>query len=136
MTLFKNRLSEDARSSLNKLFTDFEVLKIQIEVTGFKVDIDEFWNNVNKDDAINADLSDFEMVNDNYDVIATYKDPEGRQSQAKLSRNLDILPTIILDNNLKEDGKENPNYEKIRQHTNTILQQVKIEIEYTPEDIE
>lgn len=136
MTLFKNRLSEDARSSLNKLFTDFEVLKIQIEVTGFKVDIDEFWNNVNKDDAINADLSDFEMVDDNYDVIATYKDPEGRQSQAKLSRNLDILPTIILDNNLKEDGKENPNYEKIRQHTNTILQQVKIEIEYTPEDME
>lgn len=136
LTLFKNRLSEDARSSLNKLFTDCEGLKIQIEVTGFKIDVDDFWDNVNKNDAIHADLSDFEMEDDNYDVIATYKDPEGRQSQARLSKNLDILPTIILDDTLKEDGKEYPNYEKIREHTNTILQKVKIENEYTPKNME
>lgn len=136
LTLYKNRLSEDARSSLNKLFTGFEGLKIQIEVTGFKVDIDDFWKNVDREEALNADLSDFEMENDNYDVIATYKDPEGRQSQARLSKNLDILPTIILDNDLKEDGKEYPNYERIQQHTNTILGKVKIEIEYAPEAME
>lgn len=136
LTLFKNQLSEDARRSLSEMFIDCERLKVKVTISGFQVNINNFMANVQAGDVIDANLSDLGMENRNYDIIATYKDESGMQSQAKLSRDFDILPTIILDSALKEEGKEYPNYERIRKHTNVILNRIKVEIEYDPEDME
>lgn len=118
------------------MFADFSGLKVEIKVSGFNVSVDEFWKNMNTAEPLGADLSEFEMDDkDNFDVIATYKDFTGKQSQAKLSRNLDILPTIILDDDLKEDGKEYPSYSKMQAHTTAILKEVKKEIGYEAENL-
>ena len=131
-------MSEKARGALNQLFASFEGLKVEIKISGFDVPIEEFWKQVDKNQPIDADLSSFEMNAEghDYDVIATYKDESGRQSQARLSRNLDILPNIILPESLKENGKQYPDYGKIREHTDAILEKIKKEIGYTPNDVD
>ena len=137
LILTKTHLSSEARGALNQMFANFEGLKVEIKLSGFNVTIDEFWQQVDTEKPLDIDLSDFEMgERENYDVIATYKDISGKQSQARLSKNLDITPTIILDSALKEQGKEYPNYEKIQTHTNTILTKVKQEIGYEANEVE
>jgi len=137
LVLAKTHLSSEARGALNKLFASFEGLKVEIRLSGFNVNIDEFWQQVDTQKPLDIDLTEFEMgERENYDVIATYKDTSGKQSQARLSKNLDITPTIILDSTLKEQGKEYPNYEKIQTHTNAILAKVKQEIGYEANEVE
>lgn len=138
LTLSKTKLSESARGALNQLFASFEGLKVDIKISGFNVPIDEFWEKVNKNKPIDADLSSFEMETEenDYDVIATYKDESGHQSQARLSNDLDILPNIILPETLKEQGKQYPNYAEIQKHTQAILDKIKVETGYTPKDVE
>ena len=138
LILSKTKMSEKARGALNQLFASFEGLKVEIKISGFDVPIEEFWKQVDKNQPIDADLSSFEMNAEghDYDVIATYKDESGRQSQARLSRNLDILPNIILPESLKENGKQYPDYGKIREHTDAILEKIKKEIGYTPNDVD
>ena len=137
LILTKTHLSSEARGALNQMFAHFEGLKIEIKLSGFNVSIDEFWQQIDTQKPLGVDLSEFEMdERENYDVIATYKDISGKQSQARLSRNLDITPTIILDSTLKEQGKEYPNYERIQIHTNAILTNVKQEIGYEANEVE
>lgn len=138
LTLLKTEMSESARGALNQLFASFEGLKVEIKISGFNVPINKFWEQVDKNKPIDADLSSFEMNTEenDYDVIATYKDESGRQSQARLSKNFDILPNIILPEDLKENDKQYPDYEKIRKHTDVILEKIKKEIGYTPNDVE
>lgn len=137
LVLAKTHLSSEARGALNQMFADFEGLKVEIKLTGFNVSIDEFWQQINRQKPLDVDLSEFEMgEKENYDVIATYKDISGKQSQARLSKDFDITPTIILDATLKETDKEYPNYEKIQTHTNSILTKVKQEIGYEAVEVE
>ena len=138
LVLTKTHLSSDARGALNRMFARFEGLKVEIKLSGFNVSIDEFWQQINNTQRpLGVNLSEFEMnERENYDVIATYKDASGKQSQARLSRNFDFTPTIILDSALKEQGKEYPNYERIQTHTNTILTRVKQEIGYGAIEVE
>lgn len=137
LTLTKTALSQDAREALNHVFGDFENLKVEIKIKNFNLSIQDFWDNISRNRPLNTDLSEFEMgSDDNYDVIATYKDDTGKQSQARLSRNLDILPTIILPDSLKENGRESPDLNEIRAHTNAILTIIKREIGYEVEDVE
>ena len=138
LILSKTKMSESARGALNQLFSSFKRLKVEIKISGFDVPIEEFWKQVDKNQPIDADLSSFEMNAEghDYDVIATYKDESGRQSQARLSRNLDILPNIILPESLKGNGKQYPDYGKIREHTDAILEKIKKEIGYTPNDVD
>jgi hypothetical protein len=137
LVLAKTHLSSEARGALNQMFANFEGLKVEIKLTGFNVSIDEFWLQINRQKPLDVDLSEFEMgEKENYDVIATYKDISGKQSQARLSKDFDITPTIILDATLKETDKEYPNYEKIQIHTNSILTKVKQEIGYEAVEVE
>lgn len=137
LILTKTQMSQKARGALNTLFAAFEGLKVEIRVSGFDVSIDKFWQQINKNKPLNADLSEFEMQNaGEYNVIATYKDENGRQAQACLTKEFDILPNIILSDGIKEEGKEYPNYKRIQKHTDAILEEIKKEIGYTPNDVE
>lgn len=137
VSLIKQGLSVKARESLNPVFTEKENLKIRIEITGFEENPENFWKLFRKNKIVNSDLTALEMEeDDDFETIATYKDEFGHQSSARISKDMDILPTYFLDSSLKKEGLEYPDYELIRKHTNTILEKVKIEIGYTPEDVD
>lgn len=137
IALLKTKLSKKARAELNSLFTDFEGLKIKITITGFKLGVDSFKEGLEKGRFVHSDLSSLEIGDEsNYETIATYEDVSGRQSQAHVSKNLDIFPTIVLSEKLKVAGKEFPDYLKIQNHTDSILEKIKVELEYSPKDVE
>lgn len=137
VSFIKQGLSDKARESLNPVFTEKENLKVRIDITGFEENPETFWKMFREKKIINSDLKALEMVDDDdFETIATYKDEFGHQSSARISKEMDILPTYFLDNSLKAGGLEYPDYDLIRKHTNTILDKVKKEIGYTPEDVD
>lgn len=137
VTFLKSRLSEDARKGFNPVFAEKEGLKVRIEITGFEESPERFWKIFSNKKFIQSDLTALEMVNDDdYETIASYKDEYGHQSSAKVSKSLDILPTYFLSDDLKVDGSQYPDYDKIKRHTDLILSTVKKEIGYSPEDVE
>lgn len=137
VSLIKQGLSDEARKSLNPVFTKKENLKIRIDITGFEESPERFWRKFRKNKIINSDLTALEMDDDDdFETIATYRDEYGHQSSARVSKEQDILPTYFLSNSLKMEGVEYPDYELIRKHTNSILKDVKKDINYTPEDVD
>jgi hypothetical protein len=137
VSLIKQGLSNKARENLNPVFTEKENLKVRIEITGFEETPERFWKLFRKKKIINSDLTALEMEDDDdFETIATYKDEFGHQSSVRISKDKNILPTYFLDNSLKKEGVEYPDYNLIRKHTNSILKKVKKEIGYTPEDVD
>lgn len=137
VTFIKQKLGHDSRESLNAAFTEHEGLKVTLKFGNINESPASFLSKFNKSKYLNADLSALEMVDeDDYETVVAYKDEFGHRSSARVSKNIDILPTYFLPDELKQDGFEFPEYEKIRKHTDMILKKVKEEIEYTPVDVD
>ena len=129
----KESLSKDKRKLLNPIFTEFESLKVKIEVSGFKKNINDFWDKfLGENKYIKSNLEDLDIKeNEDFKVIAYYKDSEGHKSNTTIEKNLEIKPTIFLDENIKISGTEFFDFEKLRKHTDYILDDIKKEIGYT-----
>lgn len=129
----KESLSKGKRRLLNPMFTEFDNLKVRIEISGFKEEVGDFWKKLTKNAKItNANLKDFE-INDNNDfkTIAYYKDQDGHHSNASIQKNFEIQPTIFLDDKLKKKDSPFLDFEKVKNHTDFILDEIKKEINYT-----
>lgn len=129
----KESLSENKRSLINPLFTEFKDLKVRIEISGFKESIENFWAKFKGDEKIiNSNLEDFDIKeNEDFETIAYYEDSAGNKSHTSVRKDFDIKPTIFLSENLKISNSDHYDYEKMRNHTNEILEKIKIEIGYT-----
>ena len=76
-------------------------------------------------------MSDFDIIErDDYDMKIFYIDPKGRKANINISNPEEIKPTIFLDDDIKETGSERFDFEKIKEHTDGILEQIKEEIGY------
>lgn len=128
----KEKLNEDKRTLINPIFTEFEHLKIKIEVSGFKEKVSEFWDKFNKSNkAIGSNLEDFDIKEeDDYDVVAYYKDEDGHKSNTSIAKNFKIQPTVFLPDSIKAKDMQNYDLEKIKNHTDSILNNIKETIEY------
>lgn len=132
VTYIKERLTRDKRKLLNPLFTDFDNLKIRIEVSGFKESVNNFWNKFNKDGkTLGSNLEDFDIKEkDDYEVIAHYIDEDGHKSSTSVAKKLIPNPTVFLPDALKQQGKHYYNFAKISAHTTQILKDIQSEIKY------
>lgn len=128
----KEKLNLDKRKLLNPIFTEFENLKIKIEVSGFKKSVSEFWDTFTKSNkTIGSNVEDFDIKEEeDYDVVAYYKDEDGHKSYTSISKNFKIQPTIFLPNSIKAIGKQHYDFEKIKNHTESILKNIKDSIGY------
>lgn len=128
----KESLREGKRKMLNQMFTEFEDLKIRIEVSGFKKKAKDFWEEIVLDkQIISSNLEDFDIKeNDDYKFIAYYKDSHGHKSHTTLEKSIDIKPTIFLDHSLKQYKSEIFDFEKLKKHTDELLESIQEEIGY------
>jgi hypothetical protein len=128
----KEKLNEDKRKLLNPIFTEFENLKIKIEVSGFKKSVSEFWDIFKQSNkTIGSNVEDFDIKEeDDYDVVAYYKDEDGHKSNTSIAKNFKIQPTVFLPNSIKAIGKQHYDFEKIKNHTESILKNIKDSIGY------
>ncbi|MDR2084886.1 MAG: hypothetical protein LBP67_07820 [Bacteroidales bacterium] len=132
ITYVKERLTKDKRKLLNPLFTDFDNLKIKIEVSGFKESVNDFWDKFRKSGkTLGSNLEDFDIKEeDDYEVIAHYVDENGHKTHTSMAKNLKINPTNFLPEILKQSVSNHFDFDKIRKHTNSILNDIKIAINY------
>ncbi|WP_425629786.1 hypothetical protein [Cellulophaga lytica] len=136
IAFLKNSLPREARERFNPVFTDYEGLKVKIEITGFNDDPENFLNNLFKPEhKIGANLSDLGIGNEEeYETVVYYKDEFGHRTHAKAEKQIEIRPTIYLSDSLKMEDKDFADYEKVRAHTDGILETIKVEIGYKPID--
>ncbi len=128
----KESLSKDKRKLMNPLFTEFAGLKIRIEVSGFSEKVEDFWSKFTGNNKIlNSNLEDFDIKeNDDFKTIAYYKDDKGHKSNTTIKKQIEIRPTVFLDSKLKKAGSEHYDFVKIKEHTDSILNNIKTEIGY------
>ncbi len=136
IAFLKNTLSRSARERLNPAFSDHEGIKIKVEVSGFNDDPNNFIEKLlSPEHIIGSNLRDLEINEDeDHGTVLYYKDENGHQAHAKAEKTLEIKPTIYLPDNIKEYGKDHVDYEKVKTFTDGLLNKIKKEINYSPND--
>lgn len=128
----KDKLTKGKRKLINPIFAEYDNLKIKIEISGFKKSIEEFWDAFTKSDkTIGSNLEDFDIKEEeDYEVIAYYKDDNGHKSNTSIAKDLKFQPTIFLPDTIKVKDKQYYDFEKIKNHTESILKTIKEKIKY------
>jgi hypothetical protein len=128
----KERLTKNKRRLLNPIFTDFDNLKVEVVVSGFRKSVIDFWNNFKKTDkTIGSNLEDLDIKEEeDYEVIAYYVDENGHKTHTSIAKKLNIKPTHFLPNKLKKTDSNHCDFLKTLNHTNSILEDIKKAINY------
>lgn len=134
----KSGLSNSAREGLHPVFADKKDLRVKIEIAGFEEDPSVFWSSLGLGKFQSRKIREALEINsdDDFEMIATYKDENGHTSSTKVKKSPDLLPTFYLSDSLKVEGQEYPDYSKISKFTTNLLDEIKKDIEYTPRDVE
>lgn len=132
--MITDKVSRGKRALINPLFADEQDLKITVTVSGFKHDVNDFWRNIKgygANKVIGANLDDLDMSEEaGYNIKAYYKDENGHLANVGIKNIYDISPTIFLPEEIMSGDTRHFDYEKIKRHTDRILEQIKIEIGY------
>lgn len=80
---------------------------------------------------IKAIDTDYDETQDKVKLF--YIDAEGKRANATLANIDSILPTITLDNSLKEDNSQLPKWDELHEYTKGLLNDIKKQISYTPQ---
>lgn len=131
----KGKLNSSTRSKFNPIFYDTEDMSFELKVSKLSLSPSSFFDNYKMKDGkyIGADLSDLEMNENNaYDTTVFYEDSKKRKAHIKLNKSVGIYPTIFLDNSLKIENEDYPDFEKIHEFCSGLLKEIQIEINYSP----
>lgn len=135
VTYVKDNISKDKSKLINPLFSEFDNLKIKVVVSGFKTPAKSFFEKfANGGHELATDIDVLDLKKDEtQNVITTYQDENGRKSTYRIDNNrLRNLAYIFLPEEIKADDKNSYDFKKITEHTDSILQQIKREINYIP----
>lgn len=129
--LYRNR--EDDKP-LNPVFGPIIAARRKSVFSGFKIPFKEF---ISIPDYRKMLKSQIQAIDTEYDekkdeIKLFYIDAEGKKAHAKLAEIENILPTIVLDDSLKEANSHIPKWEDLNDFTNGILDDIKKQISYTP----
>jgi len=124
----KNKLNQSARELISPYLIDKEEIGLRLEVRnikGFK--FSDLLTGHRRRKIWNFDIEELGIKDDEYEVKVFYEDEKGYKSHASSSNLEDILPNIILPDNLKEIGQEYPKFEFISNYVKTLLPDLKRE---------
>lgn len=134
VTYIKDNISKAKSKLLNPIFAEYENLRIKVEISGFRKPFGEFCASFKNDGlALNTDIDALDMNKDDDDlnVIAKYKDADGRESTYNVDKQkLRDFAYIFLPEGINVEGKNVYDFEKIKKHTDSILNSIKKEINY------
>ena len=132
LAIINNKISRGKRELLNPIFAEFDKLKIEIRITGFKKDVNNFWDifKKKKNKLIGANLDDLDIdENNGCEIKAYYKDKQGHRANVNMRDLTKVSPTIFLPDEMKEENNHF-NFEEIKKYTDGMLEQIKNEINY------
>ena len=93
------------------------------DVLGFKRDIKEMLENI-----------DIDVPEDENDIKIFYTDDKGASASASMNDIETILPNIILDDELLDGDTQLPRWAELHTFIDELLEEIKTEIGYTPQE--
>lgn len=73
--------------------------------------------------------------NENKDKVKLFYINNGKKANTSLANIEDILPIITLDESLKDEKTQLPKWEELHKYTKDILENLKLQISYTPKEV-
>ncbi|MFV0331842.1 MAG: hypothetical protein ACK5M3_09240 [Dysgonomonas sp.] len=126
--------NRDTNRPLNPVFNPFTHAKRRSIFSRFKIPFKDFISVVNYKNVLKSQIkaidTDYDETQDKVKLF--YVDSEGKRANATLANIDSILPTITLDDSLKEDNSQLPKWDDLHQYTKGMLNDIKRQISYTP----
>lgn len=72
---------------------------------------------------------------ENHDCVKLFYTSNGKSAHTTLADIENILPTIILDDELKDNDTQLPKWEELNKFTDDMLENIKKQIGYTPKQL-
>ena len=137
MDMIKTNPTRDQKNRFNPGFASLEKVKIKVGVQGLNIQARRFVESIRRDKANNPFMIDLAEIGfdtpANYTTNVYYEDAiTGKRTKATITDLLNILPTIVIPDDVKIDGEEVPDFDRIYNFCNEHLSQLKIEDGYTP----
>lgn len=137
--LIKNKVSPKKRSEFNPNLAHAEQMKVTLSFSNLSYSVSEFErlfsfrNNVIPLN-INLESVGFDDPSE-YKVKINYRDTAtGKKAHTYVSNHHGIMPSILLDNEIKEEGKEVPKFSRILKKCKKELLILQEELEYLVKD--
>lgn len=125
----------DESKPLNPVFSPFTYAKRRSIFSRFKISFRDFISVANYKNILKSQIkaidTDYDETQDKVKLF--YIDAEGKRANATLANIDSILPTITLDNSLKEDNSQLPKWDELHEYTKGLLNDIKKQISYTPQ---
>lgn len=124
----------NGNNPLNPVFNPFIHAKKRSIFSKFKISFEDFVSVVNYQNVLKSQIKAIDTdYDENIDKIKLfYVDSKGRKANATLAEIDSILPTITLDDTLKEVDSHLPKWYDLHQYTKGMLDDIKKQISYTP----
>ena len=120
------------RRQFDPLFTPFKTSNKKVVIDGFNIPLIDFINKANRENIIKDDIkgviSDYDSERDSVRLFYTNG---SSPASAELADVEDILPKIVLDDNLLDENNV-PLWDGVLQKAKEMLEAIKVEIRYTP----
>lgn len=130
ISLFKRKLPREARNKFNEVFLEEENINMSLNFSGFRFKANEFLNKWTK---IKTNLKDLAIQNeDDYDLTVYYENDDKKKASADLINPKLIMPSIFIPDSVKENGSDNPNFDRIISFCENELEEIKNDIQYKP----
>lgn len=125
----------DENKPLNPVFLPFTHAKRRSVFSRFKISFKDFISVANYKNVLQSQIRAIDIDYDESQdkVKLFYIDAKGKKANATLANIDSILPTITLDDSLKEDNSQLPKWGDLHEYTKGILENIKDQISYTPQ---
>lgn len=128
-----HRRKDDSRI-YDPIFSPFKKARYSTSFTNFRIPFEQLIRLPNYKSVLKSQIA---AIDTNYDeesdkVKIFYKDANGKGASAKLANIESILPTITLDDSLKDSVTHVPKWDDMHKFTKLLLEDIKLQISYTP----
>lgn len=125
------------RENANGVFESMRLAKKESWLRNLSISFRDLLNLGNYKQQLEDRLVEFVDFNPERDTVRVfYTDENGRKANASIGEIENILPNIILPNELKRDGSDEPDLNSISEYTDGILESIKEVIGYTAAELE
>lgn len=123
----------DENMQLNPIFTPFKSATRKSVFSKFKIPLSNILSIPNYKEVLKNNIQAIDVnFNEDVDVVKLFYTCNGKSAHTTLAKIENILPSITLDEELKDNNTQLPKWDELSSFTDNILEQIKKQIGYTP----
>lgn len=122
------------KKPLNPIFDVLKQAKRKEIFKNFSIFLKDFMSLPNYKSILQSEIKAISTdYNEDEDVVKFfYMDSKGRRAHSTLANIENILPSIILEDSLKDEITQRPKWNELHTFTDELLKNIKVQISYTP----